>query len=51
MVQQREAQGRIYPLREGDLIQVWKQLEWGEPAIYSDKGGGLVARPDRVVLA
>ena len=30
------------PLQEGELIQVWKQLEWGEPAIYSDEGA-LVA--------
>ncbi len=24
------------PVVEGDRIQVWKHLEWGEPAIYSD---------------
>lgn len=30
------------PLQEGELIQVWKHLEWGEPVIYSDEGA-LVA--------
>ncbi len=26
------------PISEGDLIQVWKHLEWGEPAICNENG-------------